>query len=136
MERENSVIFLALPGHTTHKLQPLDVVFFKPMSCYYTEVMEQWLRRPKNVGKCVTQFQVTQLFGKAYGKAATIATAVSGFASTGVWPVDRDVFQEHQFSSNVALQVASENVPTANNEALATSSLPVTSRSDFGEPNT
>jgi len=93
--------------------------------------MEQWLRRPKNVGKCVTQFQVTQLFGKAYGKAATIATAVSGFASTGVWPVDRDVFQEHQFSSSVALQVASENVPTANNEALATSSLPVTSRSDL-----
>jgi hypothetical protein len=94
MARENGVILLALPGHTTHKLQPLDVAFFKPLSCYITEVMEQWLRRPEN-GKCVTQFQVAQLFGKAYGKAATIATAVSGFAGTGVWPVDRDVFQEH-----------------------------------------
>jgi hypothetical protein len=45
--------------------------------------------------------------------------------------VDRDVFQEHHFSSSVALQVVSENVPSASNEALATSPLPSSSRSDL-----
>jgi hypothetical protein len=131
MVRENGVILLAVPGHTVHKLQPLDLAFFKPLSCYHTEVMKQWLCRPENVGKCVTQFQVAQLFGKAYGKVATVAMTVSSFASMGVWPVDCDIFQEHNFSSSVALQVIGENVPTVSNEALVTSPLPSTSRSDF-----
>jgi hypothetical protein len=57
-------------------------------------------------------------------KAATIAAAISGFASTGVWPVDRDVCHEHHLSSSAAMQVVSENVPTASNEDSATRALP------------
>ena len=113
MARENGVILLALPGHTTHRLQPLDVTFFKPLSSYYINEIETWLRRPENVGKCVTQFQIAQLFGKAYGKAATVATAINGFASTGVWPVNRDVFQDHHFSPSATLQIPSDVIPLA-----------------------
>jgi hypothetical protein len=88
MVHENGVIFLAVPGHTVHKLQPLDLAFFKPLSFYHTEVMKQWLCRPENVGKCVTQFQVAQLFGKAYGKVATIAmTAALPAWECGQWIV-------------------------------------------------
>lgn len=116
MARENGVIMLALPGHTTHRLQPLDVTFFKPLSTYYINEIETWLRRPENVGKCITQFHVAQLFGKAYGKAATVATAVNGFASTGVWPVNRDVFQDHHFSPSAALQVSPDMIPPANHD--------------------
>jgi hypothetical protein len=52
----------------------------------------------------VTQFQVAAIFGKAYCRAATIGNAVNGFARAGVWPVDRNVFQDHDFSANTALQ--------------------------------
>ena len=112
LARENGVILLALPGHTTHRLQPLDVTFFKPLSSYYISEIETWLRRPENIGKCVTQFHVAQLFGKAYGKAATVATAVSGFASSGVWPINRDVFKDHHFASSDILQVVNDPIPS------------------------
>ena len=108
--RENGVILLSLPGHTTHRLQPLDVSFFKPLSSYYSDEIEKWLRA--NPGRIVTQFQVSALFGKAYGRAATVGTAVNGFARTGVWPVNRDVFKDHHFSAYDALQ------PSVSNEEM------------------
>ncbi|KAJ4441282.1 hypothetical protein ANN_11136, partial [Periplaneta americana] len=49
------------------------------------------------------------LFGKAYGLAATIGTAVNGFAKTGVWPVNRDVFQDCHFVA--AMQFETDDVP-------------------------
>jgi hypothetical protein len=61
----------------------------------------KWLRA--NPVRCVTQFQVAAIFGKAYCRAA-IGNAVNGFARAGVWPVDRNVFQDHDFSANTALQ--------------------------------
>ena len=32
-------------------------------------------------------------------RAATVVTAVNGFAKTGIWPVDRDVFSEWDFAA-------------------------------------
>lgn len=89
LARQCRVVLLSLPGHTTHRLQPLDVSFFKPLSCYYIDEMEKWLRL--HPGRAVTQFQVAELFGKAYGRAATVGTAINGFARAGVWPVDREM---------------------------------------------
>ena len=40
MARENGVYLLSLPPHCSHKLQPLDVAFMKPLSTYYTQAVE------------------------------------------------------------------------------------------------
>ncbi|KAJ4432795.1 hypothetical protein ANN_21434 [Periplaneta americana] len=69
LARQCGIVLLSLPGHTTQRLQPLDVSFFKPLSCYYIDEMEKWLRL--HPGRAVTQFQVAELFGKTYGRAAT-----------------------------------------------------------------
>jgi hypothetical protein len=92
LARDDGVIMLSLPGHTTHRLQSLDVAFFKPSSSYYIAETEKWLRA--NPGRWITQAKAATLFGYAYGKAATVATAISGFRSTGIWPVNRDVFED------------------------------------------
>lgn len=97
LARENGVILLQLPGHTTHRLQPLDVSFFSPLEVYYTQAMEKWLR--SNPGSTVSLFQVSKLLGEAYGRAATVSTAISGFKSSGVWPVNRHVFQDHHYAA-------------------------------------
>lgn len=34
----NNIKFIALPPHSTHLLQPLDVTFFKPMKCAWRSV--------------------------------------------------------------------------------------------------
>ncbi|XP_046674733.1 uncharacterized protein LOC124363528 [Homalodisca vitripennis] len=53
LAREHGVIMIQLPGHTTHRMQPLDRSFFKPFKGYYTQSVEKWLR--SNPGLCVTQ---------------------------------------------------------------------------------
>lgn len=110
LARANGIILLQLPGHTTHRLQPLDVGVFKSVEANYTQVMATWLRA--NVGQKITQFEVTALLTDAYTKAATISNAASGFRAAGVWPVNREVFSDADF-------VASENLAEIIPENLA-----------------
>jgi hypothetical protein len=93
--RENGVILLCFPTHSTHRLQPLDVSFMKPFSLYYEHEVQGWLRR--NPGKVVTLFQISSLFGRTYLNAANMRTAVNGFRCTGIWPLDRNVFSDADF---------------------------------------
>ena len=80
--RDNGIILMSLPPHTTHRLQPLDTSLFKSVESYYDEAIRQWLRN--HPGSAVTIWQVAGLFAEAYGRAATIQTAVNGFRSTGI----------------------------------------------------
>lgn len=68
--RQSGVIILSFPPHCTHRLQPLDVSFMGPLSTFYAQAVNIWLRN--NPGRVVTQFQLSQLFGTAYCKAACI----------------------------------------------------------------
>lgn len=81
------------------------------MSSYYINEIEKFLRQKRSEGKpeVVTQFHIARLFGKAYGQAATVGTAMNGFAKTGVWPVSRDVFQDCHFVA--AMQFETEDIP-------------------------
>lgn len=117
LARNNGIIILQLPGHTTHRLQPLDVSFFKPLSNYYIQAVEKWLRA--NAGRQVTQYQVASLFCEAYERAATISNVTSGFRSAGIWPTDRNIFPLHLFEAAEALnertpEVSENPVPPPN----------------------
>lgn len=108
--RDQGIILLQLPSHTTHRLQPLDVAFFRPLGQYYIEAQEKWLRN--NPGKTISQFQVSELLGEAYGRAATVRTAAKAFQASGIWPVDRLIFHESIFSAAKALQPSLPLEPT------------------------
>lgn len=99
--REHNIHLLQLPGHTTHRLQPLDVAFFKPLQSYYVQAQEKWLRA--NVGKTISQYHVAALFSEAYGRAATVEIAASAFRGSGIWPVDRNHFKDHDFAISEVL---------------------------------
>ena len=60
----NGVIMLSLPPHTTHRLQPLDVGFYKPLQTYYDRYIERWLK--SHPGSVFTEYQVAQAFKEAY----------------------------------------------------------------------
>ncbi|XP_070188805.1 uncharacterized protein [Littorina saxatilis] len=102
--RENGVILLSLPPHTTHKMQPMDRSLFKPLQTYYDQAIESWLRN--HPGRRVTPFQVCTLFNEAYLKAAKMSTAINGFRSCGIWPCSREVFDSAQRVSCVSRWVA------------------------------
>ena len=98
LARKENVIMLCLPPHTTHKIQPLDRILFKPLQTYYDQAAERWLRT--HVGRVITPYQLCGLFNEAYCKSATMSTAINGFARCGIWPCSRDVFAESEFHAS------------------------------------
>lgn len=62
--KNKGVIFLCLPPHCTHRLQPLDVAVYGPLSTYYNQEIAKWLRN--NPGRTVTLFQVPNVFLHSY----------------------------------------------------------------------
>jgi hypothetical protein len=75
-------------------MQPLDVAFMRTFKTCYTQETE-WMRN--HPGRAVTHHQITGLMGKAYLRAASAEAAVSGFRKTGICPMNRHAFREHDF---------------------------------------
>jgi cellobiose-specific phosphotransferase system component IIB len=58
-------------------MQPLDIAFIGPSKTYYAQEVEQWIR--SNPGRVITVYQIGELFGRAYMKAATAEAAANDF---------------------------------------------------------
>ena len=78
LARKNRVDIICLPPHSTHKMQPLDKAFMGPLETLYCQEIEKWLR--SHPGRVVTVYQIGEVFGNAYKRAATceIQLMVSG----------------------------------------------------------
>ena len=74
--REYNVSLICLPSHCTHRLQPLDVAFFKSLNVHYDVECLKWLR--EHPEQKITEERIPGIFPIAYGKLATVATAVNG----------------------------------------------------------
>lgn len=106
--RAHHVVIICLPPHSTHKMQPLDVAFMSPFKTYYAQEISQWLKQ--HPGRVVTVYQVAELFGMAYNRAATAETAVNGFRKTGMFPVNRNIFRDYDFADNSLHENINENI--------------------------
>ncbi|XP_069705674.1 uncharacterized protein [Periplaneta americana] len=112
LARKSGVIMVSIPAHTTHRLQPLDVGFFKPLSTYFNQECDKSMRT--HPGMTITQFQISQLFCKAYGRSSSIEVAMNSFKKCGIWPVDPDVFNVSDFAASE--EVSSMQHPTEDAE--------------------
>ena len=100
--RDHGIVLLSLPPHCTHRIQPLDVSFFGPLKKYYSQQCDAWMT--KNPGKAITEYHVAGLFADPYAKAATVGIAISGFRSTGIFPYDRNVFTDADFTATATTE--------------------------------
>ena len=96
LARENHVSIICLSPQSTHKMQPLDVAFMGPLKTFYAQEIESWLRN--NPGRVVTVYQISEILGKAYLRAATAEAAANGFRKTGLFPCYRHNFRQHEFA--------------------------------------
>ncbi|XP_070529630.1 tigger transposable element-derived protein 1-like [Cardiocondyla obscurior] len=87
LAREYGIVMLSLPAHTTHKLQPLDRSFFKPLKSYFNKACAAWMRN--NPGNLIKQVNISEILGTAYPQAVSMETAIHGFESCGLWPCNR-----------------------------------------------
>lgn len=74
----------------------MDVAFMKPLTAYYSQEIETWLRN--NPWRTLTNKYVARLFGTAYEKAAAMTNSVNGFRKTGLFPCNRHIFTDEEFS--------------------------------------
>ncbi|KAJ8875209.1 hypothetical protein PR048_023104 [Dryococelus australis] len=92
-QKEQSPNTLFAP-HSSHKMQPLNRTFMSPLKAYYSENVRMWLRDNQ---RPVSTYDVMDLFGRAYVKCQTAENAINVFHCTGLYPVDRNIFQDSDF---------------------------------------
>lgn len=105
--KQNHVILFCLPSHCTHRLQPLDVAFFGPLTKYYDQEVTTWLKA--HPGRTVSIYQIASLFGQAYSKAATVEIALSGFKATGINPLNPNIFPDYLFLPSSVTDILNQN---------------------------
>lgn len=112
LARDNGVIILCFPPNCTHKMQPADVAFMKPLSIYYDHVVTGWLK--SHPGRVVTVFQISEIFDNTNVQAATIPTAINGLRKCGIWPYNQNNFTDADFifaeTTNIQNIVDSSNI--------------------------
>lgn len=108
LAKDNGVILLTLPPHCSHKLQPLDKTVFGPFKKYYNDACRAWLlNNPRNR---ITIHEIAGLVGKSYPLAFSTSNILSGFSSTGIFPFDKNIYKDEDFTASNVTDVPMENV--------------------------
>jgi DDE superfamily endonuclease len=84
---EHGVIILILPPHTTHRLQPLDVGLFQPLSTAYSWELDQMINKSGGHVLMSKDF-FWGMFKRAWDKSFTQNNIQSAFRKSGIWPTN------------------------------------------------
>ena len=87
----NKIEVLAIPGHTSHVLQPLDSTPFANFKTNWNIQLREYLFQNIGMGMPKTDFWIS--FVPAWRKLLTVATIQSGFCKTEIFPVNRNVIK-------------------------------------------
>lgn len=107
--RENHITILSLPPHTSHRMQPLDVVFFGPLKKVYNRECDLYMR--SKPGEAITVYKIAEIFNKAYSSVVTIGKGVSGFASTGIYRINPAIISDEDFNDDHENESQNDNLP-------------------------
>jgi hypothetical protein len=81
------IIIMVLPPHTTHRLQPLDVGLFQPLSTAYFVELDKLMNKSGGLVAMSKRFFYS-LFKTAWEKSFTEKNIQHAFAKPGIWPVN------------------------------------------------
>ncbi|XP_039311164.1 uncharacterized protein LOC120356784 [Solenopsis invicta] len=95
LAKENGVVIFTFPPHCTHRLQPLDVGIFGPFKVHYDNAINSYLMN--NPASPPTLYRIAGFVKEALCKAVTPHNIIKSFETTGIFPFNRNVFQESDF---------------------------------------
>jgi len=84
---ENDIIQLCLPSDTTHYLLPPFRSFFKPLTTFWQQAVNNWIHR--NPSRKITRLQFGRLLTVSWNQAATAGNGSAGFPACGIYPHDQ-----------------------------------------------
>lgn len=123
--KENGIIYLSFPPHTSHRLQPLDVGVFGPFKSKLKTAFNNW--HIMNPGKAVSIYNIPKLVKIAYFESFTAKNITSGFRAPGIWPLNELAFSDEDFgpievytSGNLEPMPANQNNITEDPSSTAT----------------
>ena len=87
---QNKIILGILPPHSTHTLQPLDVVLFKPLSSAYSAELITYLQDSQGLVP-IKKGSFFPLFWRAWTSSFRKATILKSFEATSVSPLNPEV---------------------------------------------
>ena len=96
LARENGVVMLTIPPHTSHYLQPLDRTCYGPFKIAFGVAMDGWMR--SHPGRIVTIYDVPSLVAEAQLHSLTIRNIQNGFRVSGIHPYNKNVFTDEDFA--------------------------------------
>lgn len=124
--RENNIIMVSLPPHTSHRLQPLDCTVFGSLKHQYAKECDLW--HTNNPGSRVSLYDIVEIFSKAFLHAATLEKAIKGFQTTGIYPFNNEIFPDECFlpaevtdvpvHEETERPIAAQNVPDEDDHQL------------------
>ncbi|XP_030757551.1 uncharacterized protein LOC115883338 [Sitophilus oryzae] len=95
--RENGIVLVSLPPHNSHRLQPLDVTFFSSLKTAYSKECDIHIMKTHHYSK-IKVTDIAELFAKAYNRITSKEKGLNGFKNTGIFPLDRNLFGEEEFT--------------------------------------
>ena len=84
---QNGIIIHILPAHTTHRLQPLDVGLFSPLSTAYSNQLNSLMHKGLGIVSMTKRF-FYPLFRDAYRAFFIKKSILHAFEKPGIFPVD------------------------------------------------
>jgi hypothetical protein len=84
------ILLAVFPPHSTHTLQPLDVVLFSPLSNNYTHELNRHLQQSQGL-LALKKRDFFPLFWSAWSTTMRPELILKSFEATGVWPMDAEV---------------------------------------------
>ena len=133
LAKNNGVVMLTFPPHTTHRLQPLDVAVYGPFRSHYNVLGNEW--QISHPGQTISLYDIGELSGKAFLRSLTPEIIVSGFKKTGIFPTDENIFTDVDFlPSSVTDRQAGSDTQGDNLENLEGETSPLPSQ--INQPTT
>lgn len=105
--RDNGIVMLSFPPHTSHKLQPLDVGVYGPFKSFCSVAFNDWMT--SNPGKTITIRQIAHLTKVAFQNAFTQLNITKSFEKPGLWPLNQLAFREDEFLPSYANYIEEED---------------------------
>src|SRR5271156_6508978 len=95
--RNNRIVILCYPSHSTHVYQGLDVVIFSVLKRTWIDERDKFERQ----GSVVTKLNFMSVYARAHGRAFTKDNILAAFEKTGVVPFNPDVVTEDMMAPSL-----------------------------------